>query len=350
MIGTPSCRRQALHVRYFQFIVAALKIAKNTEDRVICFRELATRSGRCRTLRGPGGLNTILNISASLRVARLGSFSAAAREMNAATSVVAKRISQLEKEVNTQLIARSTRGVTLTAAGERHMTPFARLLAAYEQAFSQQDTGKRRVEGCVRIIAPPTVTSMFLGPLFTQFQLAHPSVDMDIVALERSVNPLEEGFDVGVGGWPISYPDVVDVTLCRYELVTVGAPHYLKGKHFPRHPTELIDHSCLTTTLFRTSWTFSHSRGLVNIEVHSRLQSSDSRMVRDAARMGLGIAILPLMLVHQDLLDGTLVGLMEDFPVAPYWLKLLVPRMKMHRPVVSSLVRFLKDNVPSGAP
>jgi DNA-binding transcriptional LysR family regulator len=295
-------------------------------------------------------VNTILNISAFLRVARLGSFSAAAREMNAATSVIAKRISQLEKEVKTKLIARSTRGVTLTAAGERQLPQFVRLLAAYEQAFlHQQEAGSRRIEGCVRIIAPPTVTSMFLGPIFTRFQLQHSNVDMDIVALERSVNPLEEGFDIGVGGWPLSYPDVIDVTLCRYELVLVGAPVYLKGKQIPRHPTELIDHHCMTTTLFRTSWGFTNPRGSVNIEVHSRLQSSDSRMIRDAARMGLGIGILPRMLVDDDLREGTLVELLDDFPVAPYWLKLLVPRMKMNRPVVSALVRFLKDSVP-GSP
>ncbi len=295
-------------------------------------------------------MNTILNISAFLRVARLGSFSAAAREMEAATSVIAKRISQLEKEVRAKLITRSTRGVSLTAAGERYVPQFVRLIAAYEQAFNRQDSGNRRVEGFIRIISPPTVTSMFLGQIFTRFQLKHPGVDMEIVLMERSVNPLEEGFDLGVGGWPISYPDVIDVTLCRYELATVCAPKYLEGKQAPTHPTELVDHQCLTTTLFRTSWSFSHPRGSVNIEVHSRMQSSDSRMVRDAARMGLGIAILPRMLVNEDLRDGSLVPVLEEYPAAAYWLKLLVPRMKMHRPVVSALVQFLKENVPADTP
>jgi DNA-binding transcriptional LysR family regulator len=295
-------------------------------------------------------VNTILNISAFLRVARLGSFSAAAREMKAATSVIAKRISQLEKEVHARLITRTTRGVSLTAAGERYVPQFVRLLAAYEEAFHRQDAETGRVEGFVRIISPPMVTSMFLGPIFTDFQLEHPAVDMDIVLMERSVNPLEEGFDIAVGGWPISYPDVVDVTLCRYDLVTVCAPKYLQGKDVPHHPTDLVDHQCLTTALFRSSWGFLHTRGSVNVEVHSRMQSSDSRMVRDAARAGLGIAILPRVLVNDDVREGTLVPLLEDFPVTPYWLKLLVPRMKMRRPVVNALVRALKESIPSGTP
>lgn len=297
-------------------------------------------------------MNTILNISAFLRVARLGSFSAAAREMEAATSVIAKRISQLEKEVRTRLITRTTRGVSLTAAGERFVPQFVRLLAAYEEAFHGPDTtgAARRVEGFVRIISPPTVTSMFLGPIFTKFQLEHPGVDMDIVLMERSVNPLEEGFDVAVGGWPISYPDVIDVPICRYDLMTVCAPKYLQGKETPRHPTDLVDHQCLTTVLFRSSWGFLHARGSVNVEVHSRMQSSDSRMVRDAARAGLGVAILPRMLVEEDVRTGTLVPLLDDFPVTPYWLKLLVPRMKMRRPVVDALVQFLKDSIPASGP
>jgi DNA-binding transcriptional LysR family regulator len=107
-----------------------------------------------------------------------------------------------------------------------------------------------------------------------------------------------------------------------------------------------VDHQCLTTALFRNSWGFLHARGSVNVEVHSRMQSSDSRMVRDAARAGLGIAILPRMLVSDDVRDRTLVPVLEEFPVAPYWLKLLVPRMKMRRPVVNALVRALKDSVP----
>jgi DNA-binding transcriptional LysR family regulator len=292
-------------------------------------------------------VNTILNISAFLRVARLGSFSAAAREMDAATSVIAKRISQLEKEVHARLITRTTRGISLTAAGERYVPQFVRLIAAYEEAFQGQDVETARVEGFVRIISPPMVTSMFLGPIFTNFQLEHPGVDMDIVLMERSVNPLEEGFDIAVGGWPISYPDVVDVTLCRYDLVTVCAPKYLHGKEVPHHPTDLVDHQCLTTALFRNSWGFVHARGSVNVEVHSRMQSSDSRMVRDAARAGLGIAILPRTLVDADVREGTLVPLLEEFPVTPYWLKLLVPRMKMRRPVVNALVRALKESIPT---
>jgi DNA-binding transcriptional LysR family regulator len=290
-------------------------------------------------------VNTILNINAFIRVARLGSFSAAAREVKAATSVVTKRISQLEKEIGAKLINRSTRGLALTAAGERYLPHFVRLLAAHDEIFNGIDVSRHRVEGLLRIQTPPTITSMFLGDMLTNFQLQNPRVDMDIILMERSANPLEESFDIALGAWPISYPNVIDVPLCRYDLVTVCAPSYLRDKEKPVHPTELVDHQCLTTVLFRTTWGFTHERGSMTVEVHSRMQSSDSRMVRDAARMGMGITILPRFLVNDDLREGTLIALLEDFPVTVYWLKALVPRIKMSRPAVRSLVTFLKDSM-----
>lgn len=300
------------------------------------------RKGQRRSYGVSSGMDIIVDISAFIRVARLGSFSAAARELKAAPSVITKRVSQLEKQLGVKLISRSTRGLTLTADGEHYLPRFVRLMAEHDEIFHSSEAKSNGVEGLLRIQTPPTVTSMFLGKLLTQFQIKYPRVDIDIVLMERSVNPLEEGFDLAIGAWPISYPNVIDVPLCPYELVTVCSPSYLIGREPPQHPTELVDHQCLTTVLFRTTWGFTHARGSMNIEVHSRMQSSDSRMVCDAARSGMGIAILPKFLISEDLRAGTLVPLLKDFPVTSYWVKVWVPRMKMNRPAVRELTNFLK--------
>ncbi len=290
-------------------------------------------------------MDTVQNINAFVRVARLGSFSAAARDLGAAPSVVTKRISQLEKKLGLRLINRSTRGLALTSEGERILSRFVRLLAQHDEIFSGSSVRRDRVEGMIRIQTPPTITSMFLGAILIEFQERHPRVDMEIILMERCVNPLEEGFDMVFGAWPISYPNVLDVTLCPYELVPVCAPSYLRTHATPTHPTELVDHQCLTTVLFRTSWAFTHSQGSMNVEVHSRLQSSDARMIRDAALKGMGITVLPRFLINEDLKSGALVRVLEDFSVTQYWLKVLVPRMKMNRPAMRELVEFLKSRM-----
>jgi DNA-binding transcriptional LysR family regulator len=278
-------------------------------------------------------------------VARLGSFSAAARELGLAPSVITKRITQLEKSLDAQLVVRSTRGLALTAAGDRYLPRFVRLLAEFDDLFGERSGQRPRLEGHLRIKSPTTLATEFLGALLAEFQVAHPGVSFDITLMDRSVNPLEEGFDLSLGAFPVSYPNVTDVPLCQYELVSCCAPSYLRGKQVPQHPTDLVDHECLTTTLFRTTWVFESSRGALSVEVHSRVHASDSRILRESALRGLGIALLPRFLADGCLAAGTLVPLLPDFPVATHWVKALVPRMKMNKPVIRELVAFLKTRL-----
>lgn len=288
-------------------------------------------------------MNTLLNIKTFLAVARLGSFSGAARDLKTVPSVVTKRITQLEKETKTKLLSRSTRGLALTSAGERYLPRFVRFLAEHEEIFKDADAHEHTVEGSLRMQTPPSVTSAFLGQMIIKFQLAHPRVEIEAITTERAVNPLEEGFDLALGAWPISYPNVVDVPLCRFDLAMVCAPSYLRGRAPPQHPTDLIEHRCLTTALLRTTWGFTHPRGSMVVEVHSHMHSSDSNLVRDAARTGVGIAILPPYLVKEDLRAGSLIALLPEFQVASHWMHVQVPRIRQNRPAVRQFVAFLKD-------
>jgi DNA-binding transcriptional LysR family regulator len=90
---------------------------------------------------------------------------------------------------------------------------------------------------------------------------------------------------------------------------------------------------------------FESARGAQSVEVHSRLHSSDGRVMREAARHGLGIAVLARYLAVDDIRSGKLVPLLQEFPLATHWLKALVPRMKMNRPVVREFVAFLKTRL-----
>jgi DNA-binding transcriptional LysR family regulator len=283
-------------------------------------------------------------------VARLGSFSAAARELDVAPSVVTKRITQLEERVHTRLIARSTRGLTLTPAGERLLPRFQRVVAELDELLIDTSSPGGEIDGHVRIKGPTTITSVYLGALFGEFQLNNPRVTLEVVLMDRSVNPLEENFDLVVGARAASYPNVVDIPLCTYPQTLCCAPAYLRTKPEPRHPGDLIDHDCLTTVLFGTTWPFETPRGAVSVEVRSRFHANDGRVILEGVRRGLGVAILPRYLVDEDLKGGRLVPVLDAFPLATYWLKALVPRIKMDRPAVRELVAFLKARTQSAPP
>ena len=275
------------------------------------------------------------------------SFSGAARELGVAPSVVTKRITRLEEQVGTQLLVRSTRGLALTTAGEKLLPRFTRLIAELEEAITGTATEARGVEGHLRIKAPTTVTSQYLGAILSEFQARNPAVSLDIVLLDRSVNPLEEAFDLVVGARPASYPGVVDVPLCTYPLTLCCTPEYMAERRAPEHPTELVDHNCLTSVLLGTTLLFEGPRGNLSVEIHSRFHANDGRVLLEAARRSLGIAVLPRYLVEEDLQSGRLIQVLPGFPLVTYWLKALVPSIKMSKPAVRELVAFLKIRMQS---
>jgi len=290
-------------------------------------------------------MNTLLNIKAFLLVARTGSFSGAARELGVAPSVVTKRITRLEDEMGAQLFVRSTRALALTSAGERLLPQYQRLVAELDEIIDATSAAERGIEGHLRVKGPTTLTSLFLGKIFCEFHARNPGLTLDIVLLDRSVNPLEEGFDLVVGALPASYPNVVDVPLCSYGIVLCAAPSYLDSKGTPDSPTELIEHDCLTSVLMGNTWVFDHPPSSVSVEVRSKLHANDTRVLRDAARLGIGIAALPQFLVAEDLRKGTLVPLLKEYPIPLFWLKALVPRIKLAKPAVHELINYLKERM-----
>ena len=287
-------------------------------------------------------MNTLLNIKAFLLVARTGSFSGAARELGVAPSVVTKRISRLEDEMGAQLFVRSPRARALTAAGERLLPQYQRLVAELDEIIGATAAAERGIEGHLRVKGPTTLTSLYLGPIFCDFHAQNPGLTFDIVLLDRSVNPLEESFDLVVGALPASYPNVVDIPLCSYRIVLCAAPSYLEAKGTPDSPTELVEHDCLTSVLMGNTWTFENPPSTVSVEVRSKLHANDTRVLREAALRGIGIAVLPHFLVAQDLASGALVELLTEYPIQLYWLKALVPRIKLTKPAVHELVEYLK--------
>jgi DNA-binding transcriptional LysR family regulator len=295
-------------------------------------------------------MNTLLNIKAFLLVARTGSFSGAARELGVAPSVVTKRITRLEDEMGAQLFIRSTRALALTPAGERLLPQYQRLVAELDEIIGAASNAERGIEGHLRIKGPTTLTSLFLGPIFCEFHAQHPGLTMDIVLLDRSVNPLEEGFDLVVGALPASYPNVMDFPLGPYEIALCAAPSYVEAKGVPESPNELIDHDCCTSVLLGNTWIFENAPGTTSVEVRSKLHANDTRVLREAARRGIGIAVLPRFLAAKDLESGRLVELMTAHPMPTFLMKALVPRIKMNKPAVAQLVNYLKTRMQPTPP
>ncbi|TPQ34446.1 transcriptional regulator [Bradyrhizobium guangdongense] len=287
-------------------------------------------------------MDTILNIKAFLLVAETSSLTAAARQLGVVPSVITKRINRLEDQMRVQLLHRTTRRITLTPEGEMRLPRLRAAVGQIDSIFQDSAASSAEVEGHLRIKSPTTIAIRSLGEMLPRFQLLHPKISVELVMLDRSVNPVEEGFDIAIGALPTSYPGVIDEPLCAYPRVLCAAPAYLARYGEPSHPRDLVQHDCLTFATTGLSWGFESRRGLINVEIKARLSANDSQLLLRAALAGMGIARLAKNVAEPALSSGLLVPVLADYPVPEFWIKALVPRNRQDRPAVRSFVDALK--------
>jgi DNA-binding transcriptional LysR family regulator len=284
----------------------------------------------------------LIDIKAFLVTARSGGFSAAARELGTAPSVITKRVNRLEHEVGKPLFHRSTRKLTLTPEGERLRPQLQLLVAELEEAISEFRAPGREMSGSLRIKSPTTMGTMFVGRAVARFLDAHRDVSAELLLMDRLVNPLEEGLDIALGALPQSFASVDEIALCPYPRVLVAAPSYLEAKGRPRTPAGIVTHDCLAFVPVGLSWTFSSGNGPVAVDIRARFTVNDSRLLVDAAIEGQGLTIVPEFLARSAIEAGALEPLLPDFPIEPYWFKALVPRHKRNKPEVLAMTEHLK--------
>lgn len=287
-------------------------------------------------------MDTLSNLRTFLAVARTESFSAAARALGIAPSVVTKRIGQLEAQVQSALFERTTRRVRLTPVGRGYLPSVQRVVADAQELFAHPAGARDQLQGQLRIKAPTSVTVCLVGPLLEGFQRQYPLLQLEVVALDRAVNPAEEGFDLALTLMPDAYAGVVEEPLCPMPRALCAAPGYLQAHGTPRHPAELEDHAILNFLPTGDVWSFGSAAGRIAVRVQPRLNTNEAQLLLSAALAGNGVAILGDYLARPAVRAGTLVPLLADFPLDAFWLKTLLPENRASVPKVQALVRHLK--------
>lgn len=289
-------------------------------------------------------MDALTHIRTFVEVVRCGGFSEAARQLGVVPSVVARRIAQLEQELQARLFERTTRKVALTEAGERLHAHAAGVVSEFEELLHAVRRDEGKPEGHLRVIAPTTLTMERLGDVFCAFLSAHPRITLELSLVDRSTNPAEAGFDLAISGRAASYEGVVDVPLCPVQPVLCAAPDYVQRQGEPAHPRDLADHACLVFAATGTSWAFQSSRGMLAVDVRARLLADDNRTLLRAALGGLGIALLPRYIAGPDLDCGALVPLLPRFAPQENWFKAYVPRRKLGVARVKAMLDFLQSH------
>ncbi len=147
-------------------------------------------------------MDTLSNLKAFIAVADAGSFSEVARRQQVAPSVITKRIAQLEWRIKAPLFLRSTRRLSLTDVGERYLPQVRALVRQLDDTLAGMAQASGELEGHIRIKVPTTLGTLCLSELLQRFMQEQSRVSMEIVLADRTVNPLQEGFDIAIGALP----------------------------------------------------------------------------------------------------------------------------------------------------
>ncbi|WP_010627526.1 LysR family transcriptional regulator [Halomonas sp. KM-1] len=288
-------------------------------------------------------MDTLTNIRTFLTVVRAGSFSAAARTLDTVPSVITKRIDQLEHQLKVSLFTRTTRKLDLTEVGERYYPRFMTIVREIDDAFQDVTSSRHRIEEKLRIKCPTTMAIQYYGHILTDFQRSYPGIRLELLLIDRSVNPVEEGFDIAIGALPTSYANVEDIPLCPLPRIIVASPTYLQEKGMPKHPSDLIHHDCLTFLAAGNRWQFQGDKGPVSVDVTARVSVNDSHVLMHAVENHLGIAIVARHIAEPSLQQGLATEILSRYPVPDLWVKALVPRNRRGNAAVEAVISWLKS-------
>lgn len=252
-------------------------------------------------------------------VAEAESFAGGARRLGMSPPAVTRAIGALEGRLGVKLLNRTTRFVRTTEAGQRYQEDARRIIAEVDEAGEAAAGINAEPRGHLAITAPVLFGNMFVVPVIVEFLQRYPAVEVSAVFLDRVVNLLEEGLDVGVriGELPDSSMKAIPVGSVRR--VICASPNYLEKHGVPHNPPELSEHNIIAATGVSPTveWKLGRGSKSTTVRVKPRLTVTTNDAAIEAAVRGFGITrLLSYQLVPQ-LVSGQLKILLSEYEPAP---------------------------------
>jgi DNA-binding transcriptional LysR family regulator len=263
-------------------------------------------------------METLANLESFVRSAEQQSFSEAARQLGLTPAAVSRNVAMLEKNLGVRLFQRSTRKQTLTEVGARFLLSIGGNLDALQSAIADIGAESEAPAGILRVSLSPTVGIMHIMPLLPAFLAQFPNVKPEWHFENRKVDLVAENYDAAIGGGFELSPGIISRALAPAHVIAVSSPAYLAKQTAPHDPADLATHRGIVMRSLHTGrlrrWTLRNADGR---EMPGTLPETmivnDPAAMREAALLGLGIALVALVDVLPHLDRGDLVR------VLPRW-------------------------------
>lgn len=286
-------------------------------------------------------MDRLTSLTAFVRVVDSGGFSAAGRRLNMSTTMVSNHIQALEDRLGARLLNRTTRKVSLTEVGKAYYDRCTQILAEIEQADEVAGALQSKPRGTLRIYTATHIVQ-FIAPVVAEFLKLYPAVKVDLTIGERTVDMIDEGFDLAIRLTPPPDSSLIVRSLATWRHVLCCSPGYIE-QHGPlQQLSELADHNCLRHALYpyEDEWRFvDRNDAPASVRVSGNLISNSGETLRTSVLQGVGIWLAAGFLIADDLKSGRLVRILPEYRPVEFAMNAVYP----HRHHLSAKVRSFID-------
>jgi DNA-binding transcriptional LysR family regulator len=260
--------------------------------------------------------NELAELSTFATVAQERSFTRAAGRLGVSQSALSHSMRGLEKRLGIQLLARTTRSVSPTAAGTALLQDLAPALERIGRAVAETRKQRQKPAGRLRLIGPRTATEMIILPKLAQFVRTYPEIVLEITSSNDPVDLVAGEYDAGVQLGEFIQRDMIAVRVTKeLRLAVVGSPEYFELNTIPKHPRDLKDHSCIgfrfSNGLYR--WEFEKGRKALTVSPQGPASFDDPALVIQAVLDGVGIGSSMEESLTDLISKGRLIQVLKDW-------------------------------------
>jgi DNA-binding transcriptional LysR family regulator len=264
-------------------------------------------------------MDTLHSLRHFAEAARVGSLSAAARELGISPATVSRSIDSLEKQLGFSLMAKTSRRLGLTEAGAAYLPQVQRILTELDEATAFARGVHSEPKGELRVHTRVAVGNICISPLIPLFLKEHPDITISMsMTNDTNIDLLKNNIDVDIRTGVLQDSSLIARKLADSHRVIVASPEYLAEHGEPQTPEELNRHNCIVyrKDVSQVVWRFRHPAGReIAIEPRGNLYTDSGSVIRRALRMGTGIGHMTDWSVRDDLKSGRLVQLLPQYEV-----------------------------------
>jgi len=302
----------------------------------------------------PGAMQDLNDLYFFASVVEHGGFSAAGRSLGVPKSRLSKRIAQLEDRLGVRLLQRTTRRFVVTEVGERFYGHCRAVLEEARAAQEAVDELRAEPRGVVRLSCPISIAQTVLAYILPEFMAKYPKLQVRVLSNNRRVDLIGEGFDLAIRVRTKLDTDsnMIIRSFGQARIFPVASPSLLKTYGHPRHPEDLARIPAVSMQEHEGSqvWELIDAQGeRVSVEVQARLITGDFAILLEAARAGIGVALLPETVCAPAITSGELEILLPEWSAPQGIMHFVYPSRRGMMPGVRALVDFLAERLPEAA-